>query len=395
MSEIARTSQSAAICATILPMPYKTLSELLVLLLLLLSCVRIFFIRNVRSDPISIVPLIALGCSVLSFAAFGLSVTGIVTFVLAFFVFVWNIRALLRLNDQLVIDHYGPWFIFISLVNLLLVLAAAAFVLYFRPVSTNLRTFGVQKTSFTASGNFDDGFSTAELSLRPQSAYVSVYRRASAAGAGRASGSTPEEAAGDDGETSAPSGGRRILVFVPGECATVETYEPFFVKLAHDGYTVYAADFYTGDSALFGSLLDSRPFRRFAACLIRLTDEKRYQRLTRGKVARLTRQYRALLDFTDLAEDDFVYLAGDTLIADALLDIQIGFPGNVGGSFDISTIPGYPTPGWGPVEQTSPFLALLLGRPRDSSRYLSSRLAAALEAEEQANYALFHAPTGE
>ena len=359
------------------------------LFLVILSCARIFFIRNVRSDPISVVPLIAFLCSILNFFAFGLTVSGILVFVLAFFVFIWNIRALLRLNAQLVIDHYGALFILISLLNLVLAFAVLAFVIYFRPVPSDLKKFGVEKSTMAYFGNFEGGFLSEDFPLHPKTAYVSVYKKNGSATVSQ-SPESPESTKENAAEsTNVSSDGRRIIVFVPGECATVETYEPTFVKLAHDGYTVYAADFYTGDSALFGTFLDSRITRRFASCLLRLSDENEYQYLVEGKIQRLQKQYRAVLDFTDLQENDFVFLVGDTLIKDSMLDIQIGFPGNVVGSFDISSLKNYPTPAWGPVEQTSPFLATLLGRKRDSSRYLASRLAAAIENAAEENLMLY------
>ena len=39
-------------------MTNQTISELLLLLFLAISCSRIFFIKNVRSDPLALLPLI-------------------------------------------------------------------------------------------------------------------------------------------------------------------------------------------------------------------------------------------------------------------------------------------------------------------------------------------------
>src|SRR5574344_1342521 len=85
----------------------QTISELLVLFLLAIACARIFFHTQVKSDTLSVLPLVAFCVSILAIVAWGLSLIELVNLILSFFITLWNIRALLRLNAQLVIDHYG------------------------------------------------------------------------------------------------------------------------------------------------------------------------------------------------------------------------------------------------------------------------------------------------
>ena len=124
----------------------QTISELLVLFLLAFSCARIFFHFQVRSDTLSILPLVSLIISVLNFFAWGISAVDLVVFLLAFFITIWNIRALLRLNAQLVIDHFGPLFTIVSIVNLVLVIAVGIIIFKYRPVPVNKQKEAVSET---------------------------------------------------------------------------------------------------------------------------------------------------------------------------------------------------------------------------------------------------------
>ena len=74
-----------------------------------------------------------------------------------------------------------------------------------------------------------------------------------------------------------------------------------------------------------------------------------------------------------------MFIAGDGESQASYSTIKIAQKDMVRGTFDLSTISSYTTPGYGPVESTDPVLAKILGYPRDGSFYMSSHIAGLLE----------------
>ena len=365
----------------------KTLAELMVLFLLLISCARVFFLKKVKIDVVSIVPLIALVLSVLSVCAQGFSVEAAVIVALAFFVFLWNIRALLRLTSQVFIDHYGTPFFLISLFNLLLVLAAIVIVVYTRPVFVSASKFNATQTSERLHGTFYSGFQPVEQVFdRPcatvfrfakwnatlatdveQSENHAIYMRQQDVDAARiAAQNTP--------------GPHKIILFMPNKRTSVQSYIPLYLKLAHDGFIVYTADFYPDDASWFGSFKDRFAFRAFNFALLSLSRPAEYEELLKKHTALFINEYRSLLTYAHPDITDTVFLAGDQDTAFAMETLKALYPALIDGTFDLATVQDYPTPGWGPVEQTYPLLARYLkGLERDPSLYMSSHITTALE----------------
>lgn len=340
-------------------MTNQTLSELLLLLFLVIACSRIFFIKNVRSDPLALLPLIALILSVCNIFAWGVSIPELAVCLLCFFVTIWNFRALLRLNGALIIDHYSIRFILISILNLILALLLAAALFMLRPVRTNLKKFGVTKETRELTGSFSTGFTAPTRPFEKTSAFLTTFR---AQGNGQPKGT---------------------VLLVPNECATAAIYEPFCAKLARDGWTVHAAEFYADDAPWLGGNQDLRVLRRLFLCLARLEGEDSYAPLAALRTERLVQAFRALLELTSPAEDDTVFLVCDGGTQEAFFQVQKE-SSVTDGSFDLSDIASYPTKGYGPVEQTDPLLAAVLGQKRDGSLYMASHIATVLEEHMQA-----------
>ena len=337
----------------------QTLSELLVLFLSGFACSRIFFQRQVRSDSISVVPAVALVIALLNFFAWGVNLTEILVFLLAFFVFLWNIRALLRLNAQLVIDHYGPWFTGISLLNLLLSIAAIVIVFINRPVTVSTKKAQIIETQTSYSGSFREGFTKVDRPFIKASARLYTY--------------TPQQATANSSDDA--------ILFIANKCATVAQYRPFLVKLAHDGHTVYAADFYSKDNSWFKNCFDGPLFRRFTFCWTRIRKPDEYKTIVAGKDYQIALEYRALNEMVCPSESGVIFLVGDELTSKPLHLAQQLIPHIADDTFNLATVEGYTTPTYGPLEQTDPLFAKTFGFGRDVSQYMSAHLALALEKE--------------
>ena len=339
-------------------MTNQTLSELLILFLCALSSARVFFIEDTRRDPISVVPLIAFILSLLSIAAFGLSFAELLVSAMALNVFIWNFRALLRLKAQLVIDHYNVLFIIVSILNLILTLLLGIYIVLNCPVKVDFnKKFSVKESTYSYYGNFSSGFKRIDKIFQLNSATVKKYEKKAAA------------------ISESDRGWGKCIIFVPNEKTSIRTYEPLFAKLAYDGYTVYAAEFNSPDYTFFGDYRDFRLWRRF------FCRKDKISKQTSLKNTSLT--YNALSSILKegmgLKKDSFVFAVADTGYKDSNLTLNSISPDLIFGSFDLTSISDYKSPGWGPVEQSDIIRAKKLGLKRDSSLYTASHLAAAVE----------------
>lgn len=337
-------------------MTHETLGQLLLLFLLAISCGRVLFLHTAREDSLSVLPGAILLLSVLNICAFGLGIFSIAILFLAFFVFVWNVRARLRFKAHLIVDHYSALFISISLFNLVLVLAVSAAVIYCRPVKINIKKMGVTKTRTYYTGTFKDGFFETPQPLRTKSLIVYTYRKKESL------------------SQKAKENGRQCIFFVPSECATVAHYEPILAKLAADGFDVFAADFSSRDDVWLNRLYDMRPFRRFIFCTNRLFRKNQYETDSKNAISHFTRELYALLEAVPTQQNDTLYVVSDSPVDIALLGKSTDPV-----SLNVYHLDSYKTKGWGVIEETEPILSYLVCGEKDTSLYISASMTGELE----------------
>ncbi len=345
---------------SLLHITYQTLSEMTILLLLILSCMRIFFIHGERRDSLAIVPVFSFVLSVLNIFAWGCSPQEVLVFIMAFSVFFWNFRALLRISDNLIIDHYGPLFILISAIHLVILIPLTAAVFQLRPVPVNIHKYKVKKTVEHLYGTMKDGYRSPVQSLENKPDMIGK---------------------GIIITTYEPTNGvsKRKILFVPGECTNTSIYEPFFVKLAHDGNTVISADFLSNDSWYKQTAAFSPLLRRSTFLYMSIQKREEYaQWQETDKDAFFEKQYRSLLKTVNPAKEEQVIVVGDGMSTQMYLDL-LKTEENIDTCIEMTTFTTYTTPGYGPVEQTDPLVALALGYKRDSSMYMSNHIAGILE----------------
>ena len=340
-------------------MTYELLSELFVLALIGLSCARIFFMQAARLDFLAVVPLITLILSILNLLSFGLSVFGILILGLALLVTLWNSNALSRLRHRLVVDHYGVLFSLSSIINLILAVVLVVFIIILRPGKIDTKKYGVSITSKVYAGTVEGGFHDYTSPSQKRTLFLKKYISTDV--------------------TSNPFNESRVIVFVPGELSSTDLYEPFFVKLARDGYTVYSADFYADDVPWFGNFWDNMPFRRFALLFCKEKKPEVYADAIKLKSENYVKSVLSLIKVVEPSKSDRVFVVGDGENPASYTAIRSAEKSVVRATFDIATIPSYSTPGYGPVESTDPFLANYLGLKRDGSFYMSSHVAGILE----------------
>ena len=336
-------------------MNQEMLSQILILVLLFVTNIRFFFITNAKDDSLSVLPTIALIASIVSICIFGVSEFQIILFLLTFFTFIWNFRALLRLMSNLVIDRYGIAFKLISSVNLIFTVFVAFLFVYFRPAKLSEKKLNVktEKTYFT--GNFKEGFKEQKQFKVQNLVLQKKYC---------------EERL---------SSTRKIVLFIPPKTAPIDFYSHTINRLAHDGYEVYSAEFFTNDIKWFKGIKNLRPYRHFEFRRLKYKDFETYKKIYSYNKKIFMQEYEALITLSMPGENDFVLLLGDEDLCNSMKTVRQE-NNLVDYTFDLSKLSAsYKTKGYGPVENTYPLLAYLLKIETDRTCYLSNHFAKEIE----------------
>lgn len=339
----------------------QTLSQLLVLFLCGISCIRFFFFRTSKRDTLAILPSFALVSSILVFFAYGISIFQVAILFISLLVFIFNFRSLLRLFNGVYIDRYSILFILSSVINFILTVLVAVAVIYFHPIKAKDKNLNVQKTQLRYSGSPSKGY---KVNASPfEKITVNLWKIEST----------------EHAEYKKLHDNERIIIFLPSKCADLETYEAFFNKLAYDGFTVYAGEIFSDEIEWFSYLKDSRVFRKSTFLSQRLKDSAQADYFSSYKKSNFIKEFESLLKITAPSENNFVCIAGENLPKDVLSQVQADFPDLVDCYFDLSSVEDFKTPGFGPVENYSPLLCEVLQQTLDKSFYTSVHLATVLE----------------
>ncbi len=155
------------------------LAYLLISLLLLLSGIRIFFLRIPRIDSLAALPPVALILSILTLFIWGTSFFSIAFISLSFLFTVTNLRATAKLAEGLIIDHYHIVFSLITFLELIILGLLIGATIYFRPVKTSPADFGITKQVDTFYGSAISGIHQREgfFANSRISGYITTYSK--------------------------------------------------------------------------------------------------------------------------------------------------------------------------------------------------------------------------
>lgn len=370
-------------------MQYHTLAQILVISLLIISNSRAFFLKKVKSDNLSVIPLISIIISILNILAFGINPLEILTFLLSFFVCLWNVRAFIRFTSGLVIDHFGPWFKFISSINLIFSLTLLVFVIIFMPINDNKKKFNVNLTIQNYKGDLKNGFEKTDFPFDKKSLTIYEISKNPEKSKNLQNDKTqaensletenPETLAEISSETQNQNA-QKIILFIPPKCANFNTYKNFLYKLAYDNYKVYCAEFNYSDYVYFNKFFDLKFLKTDFFIYEKLLDEKKYKNHIKAKSGLLRQEMRAFIKTLDLNDEQITFLVTEDDFTNSLPVIQNEFPQKIDGIFDLNVDDSlYATGGWGPIENTNPVLAFFLKVKKENSGFISSHLANNLE----------------
>ena len=338
-------------------MTYQTLSELVLLFMMALVNARVLFIKNPRQDSLSMIPIPIFLFALLSILANGVTIQELIVFILSFFVLLWNTRAILRLKENLIVDSYNILFILISIFNLILILLTAALFIIYRPLDANLRKREINKTLVSYQGSLKDGFSAVTKIDQIKDTFIYNYR-----------GKSTENFKG-------------TIFFIPNECADTLIYEPVLAQLAEDGYNVYSAEFYTSDIRWLGGIRDKKIFRTFFMCFYKTISPSRFYTAELNKKLNLEKSFTSLSSIVSPSENDNVYWVGEELTFPNIEEVPDSLKTRPKTIIDIASMTGYNTKGYGPIEETNPILALVLGHTPQNAKGICAKITKYIEEE--------------
>lgn len=361
----------------------KTIGELLLIILLLITNGRIFFIKHPKHDSIVILAPICLSLSVLQFFAWGFEVTTAGTFILALIVFLSNFHAMFRYSEKLYIDHYSPLMYFWSILTVLLSVLFLAETIFFLPMELQDSKIGVVQTKLNYEGGFRTGFTQSRFAANPE---LTIYKFEKAP--------EPSPHFKDDEITEteseleinqpAESEIKKIIIFFPDKTADTFYYKPYLQYLAKEDFTVYSGDFYSKDCRWMHSIADSKLMRRTVMSFEKLLSNQKFIQQKEFYNYNISLECKEMLSLVHAEELNArkesqifqYYLIGDEMSSTALKDFYYSQKNSfeaknpdalLGGYFLINDIDAYKTPGFGCITQTDPLLATLLNVDRDYS----------------------------
>lgn len=323
------------------------LSQLLVVFLLFISCIRIFFTKTSKIDSGAILPPAAFLTCLLNIFIWNASFMNILLLLLSFIIMATNLRAILRLSAHLLVDRYSFLFIVSTFLEAAAVIFAFILIAADRPVKIDVKKFNVEKTVQRLRGNMSRGF---EVPGDDEFFYKST--------------GTLYTYKNNEFKVS-PS----VILFAGSDRAEISDYEPYFLFLAQKGWTVLAADFYSNDGQYLEGWKNTRFARKFLS-LNRLEEEKTDAQKEAFKLCQVN-SYSAL---TDLALEQFeekgLYYIFDSLDFDSISKISENAEKNFTGFFALNKLGEYKTPGLGFIEQTDVRLAKKKGLSRDKTLFI-------------------------
>ena len=81
--------------------------ELLIFAMLMVTNLRVFFVRHVRRDPLVVLAPFTFILSILQIVAWGIDIVSAFAFILALLVLFSNFHAIFRYMESLYVDHYS------------------------------------------------------------------------------------------------------------------------------------------------------------------------------------------------------------------------------------------------------------------------------------------------
>ena len=367
--------------------------ELLIFVMLLVTNLRVFFVRQVRRDPLVVLAPFTFILSILQILAWGIDIFSAFAFFLALLVLLSNFHAIFRYMESLYIDHYSALMKVWAVCTVSLSVLSIVVLIIFAPDESKSNKIGVQENIYRMEGSFRSGFKEAG-SFKLADAYIYEFSILP---------SIKENTQTENSENNASS----IILFFPDKRGDTINYKPYLQQLALKGNLVYSADFYSNDCKWLHSFGDNKIFRRTilliqnfvrpaffvsqreyysynikleAEAMLKYVEEKfaKEDKLVTNAVSEAAvseADEKSQAENISESEKISCIMICDAMGHSALSELQKQYPDLIKKIIFLDEIPEYKTAGYGMIEQTNPLLLTSLGMEKDSSRNISDILA--------------------
>lgn len=340
----------------------KFTGELLILILLLITNGRIFFLHRVKRDRIVVFAPICFILSCLLFFAWGFDIFTIAIFILSILVLLSNFHAMFRYSEKLYIDHYSPLMYTWSILTTIIGSVILAGTVYFMPMEKQNQQLGIDEEKYAFTGNFRTEFEQSKLALFPS---LTVYKYFPGPDT-----SHPflDEIDQTEAENTEP---KKVIIFFPDKTADTYHYKPLLQHLAQKGFSVYSGDFFSKDCRWMHSFADSRALRRNVMVFEKILSNQKFiqqKEFYNYNISLECKEMFRILKQLEADADTQFILIGDEMSSTALNDFynanRLSHP-ELKGFLLINSLDSYETKGFGCIKQTDPLAANLLGIARD------------------------------
>lgn len=391
--------------------------ELLIFVMLMVTNLRVFFVRHVRRDPLVVLAPFTFILSLLQIFAWGIDIVSAFAFILSLLVLFSNFHAIFRYIESLYIDHYSALMKVWAVCTVSLSILSIFVLIVFSPVEDKSNKIGVKEEIHRVEGSFRSGFKTAgsfriadafiyEFSILPpiKSESKNEKNEAPVESTAQADSEVVQEnsevaanavtvnevAAAEtvaqveaqnelaENEVSAESEIHTapVILFFPDKRADTMNYKPYLQQLALLGNHVYSADYYSNDCRWLHSFGDNKIFRRSIMVIQSFVRPAFFESQREYYSYNIKLEAEALLKFVFADKENFTcVMICDAMGHSALQELQQQYPEQISKIIFLDEIPEYKTPGYGIIEQTNPILSHLLNLPKDSSKQISKNLA--------------------
>lgn len=330
------------------------LGEVIILLLMAVCCLRTYFIKNTRLDSLSIFAPLTLILSVLQIINWGFNIGEILLLLIAFIVFCVNYRSLIKFCYHLYIDSYSTAFIIGSSFCLALIIFAAVIFSINIPCPLSPKKYQVNVKSDFYSKQDDGTYKIPDKLFASKTLKLTVYSPA---------------------KENPVIQKNTVVLFVPDKRAGFESYEPYLVLLAKNGYKVYCGffDFSTVEGTskyMPGALLQ----RNLIHSVRKADSDIQYFNSHPEYYDAHAKEFEIL---TKIADDNESVLRNFVIVGDGASGNcfdRIKNPARtIAASFSLSSVDEYKTSGYGFIQQTDPLYASFRYKlKKDKNSFVSS-----------------------
>lgn len=227
--------------------------ELLLLLVFLFISLRTFYYYDGQYDTFVLLLPFSIIIFVLLVMANGLDLNILVLFAILILIFLTNFTSLLSYFNHGRVDYYNSVFKLVSLFEACIVLVAGVFFGLFRPISAPKAIFGESKYElhqerFDFIGSFATGFEKKIESYEVANASVFV---------------TYPTVKITDEKHKIQHEDFPVVLYLPDVFVSYEDCIPVIEAIAHKGFIVVSADFYTKDLVYLPDWKNKSKFRNF------------------------------------------------------------------------------------------------------------------------------------